>query len=300
MNILITGGTGFIGSRLCETLLKENHTLVVKTRQPNVVDKRINAVSDLSELGTDAVFDVVINLAGEPIADKRWSTKQKEKILRSRLDITEELISYFIELEKKPALFISGSAIGFYGIESSPETLNTKFDESALGDSSFASRLCQQWEASALQADALGIRTCLLRTGIVLGQNGGALSKMLLPFKLGLGGAIGSGNQWMPWIHIDDLIGLISFCISQPNVSGAINGTAPNPVTNSEFTKALGKALKRPTVLPMPGFMVKTLMGQMGRELLLAGKRVVPTKALDAGYCFKFDTIDEAMSDLFG
>lgn len=300
MNILITGGTGFIGSRLCEYLLKENHTLVVKTRQPNIVDTRMSAVSDLSELGTDTVFDVVINLAGEPIADKRWSTKQKEKILRSRLDTTEELISYFIELEQKPALFISGSAIGFYGIESSPETLNTKIDESALGDSSFASRLCQQWEASALQAEALGIRTCLLRTGIVLGHKGGALNKMLLPFKLGLGGAIGSGNQWMPWIHLDDLIGLIRFCIAQPNVSGAINGTAPNPVTNSEFTKALGKALKRPTVLPMPGFMVKILMGQMGKELLLAGKRVVPAKALSSGYRFKFDTVDEAMSDLFG
>ena len=299
MNILITGGTGFIGSRLCEHLLKENHTLVVKTRQPSIVDRRMSAISDLSELGTDAVFDVVINLAGEPIADKRWSTKQKEKILRSRLDTTEELISYFIELDNKPSLFISGSAIGFYGIESGPEALNAKVDESALGDSSFASRLCQQWENSALQAEALGIRTCLLRTGIVLGHKGGALSKMLLPFKLGLGGVIGSGNQWMPWIHLDDLIGLIDFCISQPNISGVMNGTAPTPVTNIEFTKALGKALRRPTILPMPSIMVKTLMGQMGKELLLAGKRVVPSYAIKAGYRFKFDTVDKAFSDLF-
>lgn len=188
---------------------------------------------------------------------------------------------------------MSGSAIGYYGIA---ET-DLAIDETSQGDESFSSQLCQQWEETALQAQKLGIRTCLLRTGIVLGK-GGALQKMLPAFKLGLGGKIGHGKQWMPWIHLDDLIEIILYCIEHPHISGAINGTSPNPVTNQEFTTRLGKALKRPTLLPLPAWFIKLLMGQMGEELLLAGKQVVPTQITNAGYLFQYKTLEAALQHI--
>lgn len=292
MNILITGGTGFIGSALCSRLLEEeNNKIVVLSRHPEKIKPPIQAITNLSDLKDSDIFDVVINLAGEPIANKRWNDKQKQKIFNSRIDMTEKLISYFETLESKPKLLISGSAIGYYGVDKTEHVI----DEKEQGDNSFSSELCQKWEAVALKAEKLGIRTCLLRTGIVLGKNGGALSKMLLPFKICLGGRIGHGKQWMSWIHIDDLIGIILYCISHNNLTGAINGTAPKPVTNQMFTKTLALLLKRPTLLPMPAIVVKLLMGQMGEELLLAGKKIVPKKALDAGYTFKYKTLEEAL-----
>lgn len=294
MRFLITGGTGFIGSALCEHLLRCDHSITIQTRHPESVNGNIAFIERLEDLNPSEVFDVVINLTGEPIANKRWSEGQKQKIINSRLETTEGLVEFFRRAEQKPELFISGSAIGFYGIGTSDEAI----DEKGLGDSSFSSQLCQQWEASALQAKLLGIRTCLLRTGIVLGQGGGALAKMTLPFKLGLGGKIGSGNQWMPWIHLDDLVGMIDYCVHHPDISGPINGTAPNPVTNAEFTTALGGVVNRPTILPMPGFVVKLLMGKMGEELLLAGKKVIPLKAQQAGFQFKYEYLDDALSDI--
>ena len=291
MNILITGGTGFIGSALCSRLLEENNKIVVLSRHPEKIKSPIKAIADLNDLKNSDIFDVVINLSGEPIANKRWSDKQKHQIFSSRIDITEKLISYFEKSENKPKLFISGSAIGYYGIDKTDNVI----EEKEKGDNSFSSELCQKWEAVALKAEKLGIRTCLLRTGIVLGENGGALSKMLLPFKMCLGGRIGHGKQWMSWIHIDDLIGIILYCINNDNLKGAVNGTSPNPVTNQVFTKTLGVALKRPTIFPMPAIVVKLLMGQMGEELLLAGKKIVPKKALDAGYTFKYKILEEAL-----
>ncbi|VAW94171.1 Cell division inhibitor Slr1223 (YfcH in EC), contains epimerase/dehydratase and DUF1731 domains [hydrothermal vent metagenome] len=294
MNVLITGGTGFIGSTLCSRLLEKKHTIIVLSRHPNAIKEPVTAINDLKQLKKEAAFDIVINLAGEPIADKRWSTLQKQRILSSRIDTTQKLIAYFKTVKQKPKLFISGSAIGYYGISETNEAV----DETVSGDSSFASQLCQQWEATASQAQALGIRTCLLRTGIVLGKGGGALNKMLIPFKLGLGGRIGQGTQWMPWIHIDDLVGIILLCIDNDSLSGAINGTSPNPVTNQVFTKTLGKVLKRPAILPLPVLVVKLLMGQMGEELLLAGKKVLPIKVLDAGYQFKYNELEKALVNI--
>ena len=291
MKILITGGTGFIGSALCSRLLEDKHDIVVLSRHPEAIKAPMIGISDLEKLKSDVTFDIVINLAGQPIADKRWSAQQKQLILSSRLDATQKLIAYFKTTEKKPKLLISGSAIGYYGIS---ETINT-VDETVSGDDSFSSQLCQQWETVALQAQTLGIRTCLLRTGIVLGKGGGALSKMLLPFKLGLGGKIGQGKQWMSWIHLDDLVGIILYCIDHDSLRGAINGTSPNPVTNKNFTKTLGRVLKRPTILPMPVVVIKLLMGQMGEELLLAGKKILPVKVLDAGYKFKYEVLEEAL-----
>ncbi|CAC9436393.1 Cell division inhibitor Slr1223 (YfcH in EC), contains epimerase/dehydratase and DUF1731 domains [uncultured Gammaproteobacteria bacterium] len=292
MNILITGGTGFIGSTLCSRLLEEgNNKIVILSRHSEKIKPPIQAIAELNELKDNDAFDVVINLAGEPIANKRWSDQQKHQIFSSRINTTEKLIAYLETLENKPKLLISGSAIGYYGIDKT----DTVIEEKDNGDNSFSSELCQKWEAVALKAEKLGIRTCLLRTGIVLGKNGGALNKMLLPFKMYLGGRIGNGKQWMSWIHIDDLIGIILHCINHDNLKGAVNGTSPNPVTNQAFTKTLGTVLKRPTIFPMPALVVKLLMGQMGEELLLAGKQIRPKKALDAGYIFKYKTLEEAL-----
>ncbi len=291
MNILISGGTGFIGTALCSRLLEDKHDIVVLSRHPEAIKSPVKGIADLEQLEDDAAFDIVINLAGEPIANKRWSEQQKQRIVDSRLGITQQLITYLQKTTHKPELLISGSAIGYYGIA---ET-NGFIDEKASGDDSFSSQLCQQWEATALQAETLGIRTCLLRTGIVLGKDGGALSKMLFPFKMGLGGRIGEGKQWMPWIHLDDLLSIILYCIDHKSITGAINGTAPNPVTNQEFTKTLGKVLKRPTLFPLPVIVVKLLMGQMGEELLLAGNRVLPIKISEAGYQFQYEKLEGAL-----
>ncbi len=292
MNILITGGTGFIGSAVSTRLREENHHITIVTRHPESIKAPMIGISELAQLKNN--IDVVINLAGEPIADKRWSEQQKQRIINSRIETTQNLITYLEMTEHKPKLLISGSAIGYYGIGVS----DSDVDETLEGDNSFSSQLCQQWETTALQAVNFGIRTCLLRTGIVLGKDGGALSKLLLPFKLGLGGKIGDGKQWMPWIHLDDLVGIILYCIENNNLNGAVNGTSPNPVTNLEFTKTLGKVLKRPTLLPMPSLAIKFLMGQMGEEILLAGKKVVPAKALDAGYQFKYKKLEGALLDI--
>jgi uncharacterized protein (TIGR01777 family) len=294
MDILLTGGTGFIGTELCAYLSDQHHKLVVKTRHPERIKGAIRGISSLDQLDGSENFDVVINLAGEPIADKRWSPTQKKRITDSRLSSTQELIDYFTACETKPRLFISGSAIGYYGIDANFESI----DEQADGDDSFSSNLCREWEACALQAEPLGIRTCLLRTGIVLGKNGGALNKMVLPFNLGLGGKIGSGTQWMPWIHLHDMVALIAHCITDESLQGPINATAPHPVTNADFTKALGNALHRPTLFTMPAKLIELLMGQMGEELLLAGKRVLPVKIKQAGFQFRYQRLDEALKDI--
>jgi uncharacterized protein (TIGR01777 family) len=291
MNLLITGGTGFVGSALCSRLLEEQHKIVVLSRDPESIKPPIKAVANLDQLSNDDIFDVVINLAGEPIANKRWNDQQKKRIFGSRIETTEALIEYFKKSKHKPKLLINGSAIGYYGTART----NDDIDEKSGCDDSFSSQLCQKWEAAALEAESLGIRTCLIRTGIVLGKNGGALSKMLPPFKMGLGGRIGCGKQWMSWIHLDDLVGIILYCINNDNLKGAVNGTSPNPVINEVFTKTLGTALKRPTIFPMPEIVIKLLMGQMGEELLLSGKRVLPREALDAGYIFKYKTLEDAL-----
>jgi len=301
MRILITGGTGFIGTQLCQRLLQEQHQLLVLTRRPEQVPGPIEAIQNLDQLDAALYFDVVINLAGEAIAAKRWSEGQKREIIESRVNTTRALITYFKRAKRKPSLLISGSAIGYYGlgVASSAVDAGAPVDEDGGGDQSFSSQLCQQWEAIALEASELGIRTCLLRTGIVLGR-GGALAKMLPPFKLGLGGRVGSGNQWMPWIHVADLVGIIQHCIANEAVQGAINGTALNPVRNREFVRTLGRVLGRPALLPLPAFIVRLLLGQMGEELLLAGRRIVPRKALDGAYRFQYPDLESALREALG
>ncbi len=239
-------------------------------------------------------FDVVINLAGQGIADKRWTGEIKQQLIDSRINTTKALYDYLKDALVKPDVFISGSALGYYGLHED----DNEIDESGVADDSFSSKICQLWEAEAKRIEDLGIRTCYLRTGIVLGKNGGALGKMLPPFKFGLGGPIGTGKQWMSWIHIEDIVGIIRYAIENDQISGAINGTAPEPVTNKSFARTLGKVLNRPAFMPMPAFVMKLMFGQMAEELLLSGQRVVPDKISKAGYSFKFKRLESALRNI--
>lgn len=308
---LITGGSGFIGTAFIKALLLDNHDVTVLTRNEVKTAQhfeavtatvredyqsktKVHTISSLDNINPEQSFDVVINLAGQGIADKRWNDEIKQQLIDSRIDITKALHEYLEDVLVKPDVFISGSALGYYGLRETDEQIT----ENGSSDESFSSQLCQQWEAEAKAIEALGIRTCYLRTGIVLGKNGGALAKMLPPFKMALGGPIGSGKQWMSWIHIDDIVSMIRFAIDNESIQGAINGTAPNPVTNKQFSKTLGKALKRPALFPMPAFIVKLLFGQMGEELLLAGQRVVPDKLTQAGYKFIYPELADALENI--
>ncbi len=292
MNILITGGTGFIGTPLTQRLLANNHNVTVWCRNPSRVVPGATAVTSLEDVA-DAPIDAVINLAGAGIADQRWSPSRKALIRDSRIGLTDTLGAWLAARETPPSVFISGSAIGFYGLQPGDDPIT----ESESGDSSFSSTLCQDWEAAATRACPESTRLCLLRTGIVLGD-GGALAKMRTPFSLGLGGPVGSGQQWMPWIHIDDMIALIVHLLDDERATGPVNATAPTPVTSAEFAAALGRALKRPAVLPMPALAVKALFGQMGEELLLSGRRVLPATATALGFPFQFTTLEPALADL--
>lgn len=296
MHFLITGGTGFIGRQLCSRLLLDGHVVTVLTRDmkkaSSVLPNTVTLVDSLETL--DKPYEIIINLAGESIGDGRWTKRKKQRIYDSRLYTTEALIDYIARVDAKPHLLISGSAIGYYG-----HSLDVSFTEdSEPADEGFTHTLCRRWEALAHKAESYGVRVCCLRTGIVLGTGGGALSRMLLPFKLGLGGVIGHGKQWMSWIHMDDLIGIILHVIQHSTIRGPVNGTAPTPVINADFTRALGQALHRPTLLPLPAFHVKLLFGEMGDTLLLHGQRVLPRKALDTSYAFLFSDINAALEQV--
>jgi uncharacterized protein (TIGR01777 family) len=294
MRILVTGGTGFIGAALCARLADAGHQLAVLSRDTTRVREPALGVARLDDLAGQPPWDAVINLAGEPIADKRWSTARQSLLRGSRIDLTEALVDWVRRLQVRPRVWVNASAVGYYGIAESDEPVT----EAASGDHSFSSRLCRDWEQAALPAEALGIRTCVLRLGVVLGPDGGALGRMLPAFRLGLGGRLGSGRQWMPWIHRDDVLGIIEHCLASPHLQGPINCTAPNPVTNREFTRLLGEVVRRPTPATMPAWAVRLLFGQMGEELLLSGRRVVPQRLRDAGYRFRFERLEAALADL--
>ncbi len=297
MKITITGATGFIGSRLTKSLLDSGHAIHILGRRraadlPESVGfsewKSTNEEPPAESLtGADAV----IHLAGEPVA-QHWTPEAKKRIRASRVEGTRQLVNALSTQSRRPAVLVSGSAIGFYGSRGD-EVLT---EESDPGDD-FLARVTSEWESAAELAEALGIRVVRLRTGLVLGKEGGALAKMLPPFRFGLGGRLGSGKQWMSWIHIDDLIRLILFSIENPAIHGPVNGTGPQPVTNAQFTKELAAVLHRPAVLPAPRFALKLALGEMANAVL-GSQRVVPTVAQSAGFEFQYPQLRAALERL--
>ena len=296
MKILITGGTGFIGSALIKKLLPQEHQITVLSRNADKVAKlfadNVTPLTDLQALDVSDHFDIIINLAGAPIFDKRWTAAQKTIIRDSRIQLTQQLIDKIATMQQKPQLLISGSAIGFYGDQG-----DTELTEQSNSVADFSQQLCADWEQAALQAEQYGVRVCLMRTGLVLGRDGGLLQRMLLPFKLGLGGRIGNGRQWMSWIHLQDWIAIAENMINDNSMQGAYNATAINPVTNLEFSKTLAEVLNRPAFLPLPACVLKILLGEMS-ELVLGSQKVLPERLLQQGFEFQFSDLRHALSDI--
>lgn len=294
--VLVTGGTGFIGVPLCERLQARGAQVTVLTRDTlkasRALGSGVNLVTELNQL-PERAFDAIINLAGEPLASGRWNERRKKEIRRSRIVATEALLEDCRQRDRFPRVLINGSGVGFYGDGGeAPIT-----EENGPG-SGFAARLCRDWEAVAERFADAGVRVCRLRTGIVLGPGGGALQSMLLPFKLGLGGRLGSGRQWMSWIHRNDMVALILHCLDRDELSGPVNATAPNPVTNRYFTRTLAKTLHRPAVFPMPAPVLRLLMGDMADELLLVSQRVLPAVVLENGFTFDYPELDQALAQI--
>jgi len=291
MHHLITGGSGFIGSALCRSLVADGHRVTVLTRDIERARGRVpEAVFLIDRLDFAENIDAVVNLAGENLAGGRWTAARKHEFVGSRIGTTKRLLDWIDRQDSAPAVLVSGSAIGWYGPRGDEE-----LDEDADIGNDFSAHLCRDWEAEASKAEALGVRVCCVRTGIVLGADGGALKKMLLPFRAGIGGRMGSGRQWMSWITRADIVALIRWLIDHDSARGAYNGTAPAPVTNAEFARALGAALNRPTLLPTPASALKLLFGEMA-DILLTGQRVVPRRAMAEGFAFKYPELSAALS----
>ncbi|TQI81432.1 hypothetical protein FHU10_3647 [Serratia fonticola] len=296
MRILITGATGLIGSSLTRQLLHLSHELTLLTRNVSKAREKFGeAVSYWPSLdGLRALddFDAVINLAGEPIADKRWSKAQKERLCHSRWQLTERLAALINASSTPPTVLISGSAVGYYGDQG-----QAVVTEDEAPHDEFTHQLCQRWEALALRAQSNHTRVCLLRTGVVLAPNGGALAKMLPPFRLGLGGPIGDGRQYLPWIHIDDMVNGIIYLLDHPPLQGPFNMVAPYPVHNEQFTATLANVLDRPAFLRAPAFAMRLLMGEAA-VLVLGGQRAVPRRLEEAGFVFRFFELEQALDDV--
>ena len=292
MRILITGASGLIGTALQRSFDEIGHELLLASRKEAKDSQHIqwDVEKGFSELERLEGIDAVVHLAGESVFGLSWSDAKKKAIRDSRVDGTRSVVEAISKLKARPNVLVAASAIGFYGDRGDEEMT----ESSAAGDT-FLAEVSKEWESEARRAEDAGIRTVLLRTGIILSKDGGALGTMLLPFKLGIGGVVGSGKQWMSWISIDDHIRVINYAIENENVRGAVNSVSPNPVTNGEFTKTLGEVLYRPTILPLPSFAVNMVFGEMGDALLLASTRVVPKRLEDAGFEFKYPELKTAI-----
>jgi len=290
MHYLVTGGSGFVGHVLCRDLVRDGHDVTVLTRDPPRAAARLPpAVRCVGQLEHAAAADAIVNLAGENLADGRWTPSRKQRLRASRLDTTRDLVAWIAAQTPRPRVLVSGSAIGWYGARGD-EVLG----EDATPGGDFAAQLCRSWEAEAQRATALGVRVACVRTGLVVHPSGGALARMLLPFKLGLGGPMGDGRQWMSWIARSDLVRLIRWLVDTEDAHGAYNGTAPEPVRNAEFARVLGAWLHRPALLPAPGFVLKLLLGEMA-DLLLSGQRVLPRRAQAQGFAFECSELSQAL-----
>lgn len=298
MRIVLTGGTGFIGQALCRSLVRDGHQVTVLTRNAGSASHLLGPVVAAVEWnGRDAGSweqslegaDAVINLAGAPIADVRWTDVRKQLLMDSRALTTRLLVGAMSRRSSKPGTLISASGIGYYGFSD-----DCMLDEHAARGQGFLAELSAAWEEEALRAEQFGPRVILLRTGMVLERDGGALPKMLLPFRLFVGGPIMPGTQWISWIHRQDLAGLIKWALADTTLSGPINAVAPSPVTMTEFSSTLGQVLHRPSWFPVPDLVVKLTLGELG-SLMTTGQRVIPAKALSGGYVFQYPTLEPAL-----
>ncbi|MGM0703365.1 MAG: TIGR01777 family oxidoreductase [Pseudomonadota bacterium] len=301
MRVLITGGSGFVGQRLCQRLSEAGHELLVVSRDPEAVRSRLPTGTDIRHSVLDFVESppqAIVNLAGESIAAKRWSDEQKTRLIDSRVNVTRDLVILCEQLSQRgdpvPQVMVSGSAMGYYGDQGDREV-----SEETPPHDEFAHRLCKRWEDAAREAEEFGTRVAWLRIGLVLDADGGSLQKMLPPFKLGLGGRFGSGRQSMPWIHREDLVRAILFLLERDDLEGPFNGSAPHPVTNAEFARTLAGQLGRPAFLPVPAIVLETALGEMSR-LLLTGADMRPKRLLEAGFTFRFETLEAALADILG
>lgn len=294
MKALITGGSGFVGRALCAHLAGRGHVLTVLSRNPakaaRVLPASVRIVSSLDEIADDAFFDGIINLAGEGIADRRWTQARKQALLDSRVGVTEALTKLVDRLQRKPAVLVSGSAVGFYGDAGAVEL--TESSPAVRRD--FTYLLCEAWEKSARDLGRRGVRVCILRIGVVLGR-GGMLARLLPVYRLGLGARLGSGQQWLSWIHLEDLLQVVTDCFEQAGAEGVYNAVAPQPVSYAKFHEALAQACHRPALFAAPALPLKLVLGEMS-VLLLGGQRVLPARLEAQGFSFRHPTIDQALA----
>lgn len=295
--ILVTGGTGLVGSRLVEALVESGHDVTVLTRRPQTraLPGGTRLIDSLDRIDCATRIDAIVHLAGESVAGGLWTDKRKRDIIESRTGIAADLQTLCNRLEKRPEVLIAASAIGYYG-----DTGDMLIDEGAPQGPGFAGESCAAAEAAAQNLGELGIRVVRLRIGLVLARQGGLLGNLLFPFEWGMGGPIGNGRQYFSWIHRDDLVRLISFAIATPNLTGAVNSVAPKPVQQGMFAQKLGAALHRPAFIPLPAFALKLLPGGMGEELFLNGQRVIPARAWAAGFRFRHPDIGPALEQICG
>jgi len=299
MKVAITGATGFVGSRLVERLQEEGHQPLILTRNRAAAEGAFPTLEIMAYTPTEsgswqkaiANCDAVVHLAGEPIAESRWTPKQKQEILDSRKLSTQKIVEAIAQTNPKPSVLVNASAIGYYGTS---ETAT--FDENSPAGNDFLTEVCQAWEAEAQKVKEAGVRLVILRLGIVLG-NGGALAKMIPPFKLFAGGPLGTGNQWFSWIHRDDLVNLILFALTRSDIEGVLNATAPNPVRMSELCQTLGETLNRPSWLPVPSFVPEALLGE-GAKVVLEGQQVLPKRTISKGFEYQYPTAKEALREI--
>ncbi len=296
--ILLTGGTGLIGRQLCRTIARHGDAITVVSRRPGkaaaLCGVPIDVLGSLDEISPVDHFDAVINLAGAPILGRRWSARRKRVLVDSRVALTTALVHKLAQTEAHPAVFINASAIGYYG-----DTGDAEITESGPAQHDFGAEMCRAWEQAAMQAEPLGIRTCVLRSGLVLSRDGGMFKQMQLPFRLGLGMRIGSGKQWMSWIHVHDEVAAILHLLNHPASRGAYNLTAPEPATNLEFTHSLAAALGRPCFLSMPAWAIQAMLGEAA-GLLLGGQKVLPERLTAEGFTFRYHGLTAALEALIG
>lgn len=297
MKILVTGGTGFIGQHLCRRLAAHGHELIVLSRRPRrrarLLPEDSRIIDSLDAITNDEQIDGIVNLAGESLFGGRWTERRKKVLFSSRVGVTEGLVSLVARLERKPAVLVSGSAVGFYGDAENAELT----ENSPARKRDFGYLLCDAWEQAARPVSRQGVRLCLIRTGIVLGRDGGMLGKLWPLYRAGLGAMVGDGNQWLSWIHIDDMVAILVRAVETPGIEGVFNATAPAPVSQREFHQALARQAKRPAFLKVPSVALKLGLGEMS-DMLLGGQRVYPRRLEQQGFVFRFPDLETALAHL--